>query len=74
MIPYEDLDKHFTAPRVISPFYGDDIKIPRKLKKKVKAFCGIHWGHLNNGQRLWYYMGKSNPDYKRFLIKQICES
>lgn len=73
MINYKDLDKYFTAPKVISPFYGD-VRIPRKLKKKVKVFCGVHWDGLTNGERLWYYMEKSNPDYKRFLIKKICES
>ena len=70
---YEDLEKHFTPPKRISPFY-DDNKIPRKLKKKVKCFCGIHYKGLTNGQRLWYYMENSNPDYKRYLIKMICTS
>lgn len=71
---YSELDKHFTLPnRSISPFYGEE-KLPRKLKKKVKKFCGIHWGGLTNGQRLWYYLEKSNPNYKSFLIKKICEN
>tara|TARA_B110000908_G_C9904719_1_gene292619 strand:- start:68 stop:292 length:225 start_codon:yes stop_codon:yes gene_type:complete len=74
MIRFEDLEKHFTAPAVISPFYGDDIKIPRRLKKKVKEWCWVHWGGLTNGQRLWYYMEKKCPDYKKFLIKQVCKS
>ena len=71
---YEDLEKHFTSPKRISPFYDDNVKIPRKLKKKVKCFCGIHYKRLTNGQRLWYYMENSNPDYKRYLIKMICTS
>jgi hypothetical protein len=69
---YENLEKHFTAPKVIYPFYKKDIKIPRKLKKKVKIFCGVHWQGLTNGQRLWHYMEKKNYDYKRYLIKIIC--
>jgi hypothetical protein len=69
---YENLEKHFTTPKQISPFYSDNIRIPRKLKKKVKCFCGVHWKRLTNGQRLWYYMEKCNNDYKRFLIKQVC--
>lgn len=73
MIKYEDLDKHFTAPEVISPFY-DGVRIPRKLKKKVKSFCGKSWVPLTNGQRLWYYLEKRNKNYKRFLIKKICET
>jgi len=44
---YENLEKHFTASKVISPFYGD-IRIPRKLKKQVKMFCGFHWEGLTN--------------------------
>ena len=34
------IDKHFTAPETISPFYGDS-RIPRKLKKKVKGVVFI---------------------------------
>jgi len=68
---YADLDIHFTAPSVISPFYKET-KIPRKLKKKVKSWCGIHWTGLSNGQRLWYYLECKNKNYKRYLIKQMC--
>jgi len=71
---YEDLEKHFTKPTRVSPFYDDDTKIPRKLKKRVKKFCGIHYKSLTNGQRLWYYMEKSNPLYKRYIIKMVCIS
>lgn len=67
---YEDLDKHFTLPKVIS---FSDNKIPRKLKKKVRVFCSVHWKSLSNGQRMWYYLGKSNPRYRTFLIKKICD-
>jgi hypothetical protein len=69
---YELLYKHFTAPKRISPFYNVT-RIPRKLKKKVKAFCWVHWEDLDNGKRLWYYLDKINPNYKRFLIKKICD-
>jgi hypothetical protein len=69
---YENLEKHFTSPKRVSPFYEDRIKIPRKLKKKVKDFCGVHWDGLTNGQRLWHYMEKFNNHYKTFLIKQVC--
>lgn len=71
MIPYKDLENHFTSPKIISPFYGD-IRIPRKLKKKVKKFCGTSWSGNTNANRLWYYMQKNNNDYKRYLIKQLC--
>jgi len=72
MIPYNELNKRFIAPPTISPFFNVK-RIPRKLKKKVKKFCSVHWDGLTDGQRLWYYLGKSNPDYKRFLIKHICD-
>lgn len=72
MIPYKDLEKHFTVPKKgASSFYENDIKIPRKLKKKVKKFCGTVWNGNSNGVRLWYYLESKNNDYKRFLIKQI---
>lgn len=57
----------------LSPFYFHDIKIPRKLKKKVKRWCGVHYNGLSNAQRLWYYMEYSNPIYKRKIIMSICD-
>jgi len=68
---YDDLGKYYTVPKRLSPFYVDDVRIPRKLKKKVKSFCGIQYERLSNAQRLWYYMEESNPNYRRFLIKMI---
>lgn len=67
-----NLEKHFTAPNTISPFYVNVIRIPRKLKKQVKKFCGVHWVRLTNEQRLWHYMEKQNKAYKAFLIGEIC--
>ena len=73
-IEYKDLDRHFTLrKKPISPFYGN-IKIPRKLKKKVKKYVGCHWIGSTNGERLWHYMEKNNMNYKIFLIKKICEN
>lgn len=73
-IAYKNLDKHFTLrKRSISPFYGN-IRIPRKLKKKVKKFCGVHYKNLKNGQILWFYLDHVNLNYKRFLIKHIIEN
>lgn len=79
MINYHELEKHFTLPvrmRVITGSYFNynlNYRIPRKLKKKVKKHCWIHWKSLSIQQRLWSYMEESNPDYKRFLIKMICK-
>lgn len=69
MIPYSELERHFTLPSVIG---FSNNKLPRKLKKKVKAYNGVSYNLLSNSQRLWSYLGYSNPDYKRFLIKIIC--
>jgi len=60
----------FTAPHIISPFFRVK-RIPRKIKKKAKKFCGVMWSDLDNGQRLWRFLDKRNPDYKRFLINEI---
>lgn len=71
-IKYSELEKHFSAPKVISPRYSYT-RMPRKLKKKVNAF--IHkkgYTFLTLNQRLWLYMGEQNPNYRTFLIKQIC--
>lgn len=70
-IKYRDLDSHFTESK--ESLFLSEPRIPRKLKKKIKVWCGIHWGGLDNGQKLWYYMEQSNPNYKKFLIKKICE-
>jgi len=59
----------YTAPKRISPFYTHK-RIPRKLKKKVKKYCGIHFGEVNSS--LCQYMGKDNLEYKQFLIHRIC--
>lgn len=67
----EDTNREFTTPTRLSPFYPIHARIPRKLKKKVKIYCGFSWDLLDNGQRLWYYLGCTNPKYKEFIIKEI---
>lgn len=64
--------KGFTEPKRMSPFY-DVKRIPRKLKKKVKSFCAIHWDILEDNQRLWYYLEDININYKHFLIRRLTE-
>ncbi len=83
IIDYNKLDKHFTAPKILSTIYDPNIKIPRKLKKKVKNFMTLRtfrslkkhtssiFNRLNNGERLWFYLENVNPNYKRFLIKKV---
>jgi len=60
----------YTAPKRISPFYTHK-RIPRKLKKKVKKYCGVDYGEVNSS--LWQYMEKDNLEYKWFLISKICK-
>jgi hypothetical protein len=55
----------------LSPYYNIN-RIPRKLKKKVKKFCGIHWYNLDNNQRMWYCL-ETKPKYKWRIILKICE-
>jgi len=73
-IPYENLDKCFTAPKVISPFfnYEKGTRVPRKFKKKWKHILNLKFNDFN--QNLWCILGYTNPNYKRFLIKRICDN
>ena len=72
-IPYNDLDRHFTSPKVISPFYsGDNIRFPRKFKKEWKHILKFKFATSN--QKLWWILDFTNPNYKRFLIKKICHA
>ena len=66
--------KGYVLPYKISPFYNPKERIPRKLKKKVKSFCGDMWSELNNGQRLWYYLESYNKEYKMFIIRKIVQN
>lgn len=75
IIKYEDLEKHFTRPVVISPFYSSKnfYKVPRKLKKKYRYLFSKANNDLTIQERLWYLLGIENPNYKSFLIKEICK-
>lgn len=68
---YNDLERHFTAPKVISPFFKGDRRVPRKFKKKWKHI--LCYDYLDLGQKLSYIQHLTNPDYNRFLIKVICQ-
>jgi hypothetical protein len=72
-IKYENLNNHFTLNKKGLSNFSRYNKVPRKLKKKIRNFCGIFYNSLEPKQRLWWYMEKSKPDYKRFLIKKICD-
>ena len=68
IIPYEDLDKHFKAPKDLNtkPFYSYK-RLPRKLKKSFKKQLIYNY---NINEMLWCYM---EINHKRFIIKKICE-
>lgn len=48
-------------------------RIPRKLKKKVKEFTGIHWNTSNLNSMLWYYLERNinTRKFKQSLINSI---
>lgn len=70
MIPYEDLEKHFSAPKVRI----NHSRVPRKFKKKWKHILqGNRYHFLTLNEKLWYIQGLTNQDYNRFLIKQVCK-
>ncbi len=75
IIPYEELDRHFTAPSSLKykPFWCCK-RVPRKFKKKWKHILqGDRYDFLTLNQKLWYILTIINPNYNRFLIKKLCE-
>lgn len=76
VIPYNELERHFTIPKNWKAgeqvFYENIRRVPRKFKKKHKNILqNKKYAHLNLSVKLWILI---NPDYKRFLIKKVCES
>lgn len=71
-IDYFDLERHFTAPKVISPFYGEIKRLPRKVKKDLNKLFFFKTT-LTLGQKMWYRLSIKNPDYVRYITKKICE-
>jgi hypothetical protein len=73
-ISYTELEKHFQAPKTVSAFYKFK-RMPRKMKKEWKKYTMngalINYEFLNINQKLWHMLGHTNPNYKRFLIKQV---
>ncbi len=64
----------YAAVKNLSPFYEYNIKLPRKLKKRMKKYLGVHWEGFSNGERLWHYLEHTNPEYKEFLINEMVEN
>lgn len=69
-IPYDELGKHFKEP------INKDVKrIPRKLKKKWNFILQSDYlKRFPLDVKLWYILEYTNPNYKRFLIKNIIEN
>lgn len=69
---YEDLDIHFKRPLLWIPnkqsFFAHYKRIPRKLKKEAKYKASTTLPLMN---KLWDVLYQKNPNYCRFLIKQI---
>ena len=70
-LEYDNLEKRFIEPN--KPFGYNVNRMPRKLKKKVKKYCGVFYKFLTTSQRLWQYLEKDCMYYKTFLIKKTIE-
>lgn len=75
---YEDLEKHFKEPKnwqAGRDVFNKDVKrVPRKFKKRWKnVLQNKHYSHFDLRVKLWIILGISNPNYKSFLIKKVCE-
>lgn len=74
---YNNLEQHFIAPKVISPFFGEVKRLPRKVKKLIKKFdvyMSDKTNMLSLGKKYWFYLSMTNPEYASFIVKQICKS
>lgn len=75
-IPYNELERHFTAPKnwqAGKEVFNKDVKrVPRKFKKKWESvFQNKNYSHFDLKVKLWIIL---DPEYKKFLIKKLCES
>ena len=72
---YETLEKHFTAPKNRISYK----RLSRKFKKKINKFILEGEYELRRAKdyelnvKMWYLRWYLNPDYNRFLIKEICK-
>jgi hypothetical protein len=71
---YKELDRHFTKPLPKGSGFFNCGRVPRKFKKKWKHILqGNRFDFLTLNQKLWYITSIINPNYNRFIIKQIIE-
>ena len=69
-IPYEELDKHFTAPKNLNerPFFSYK-RLPRKMKKKLKKLNVPYYLYKGNINILLWIVMEEN--YRRFIIHKL---
>lgn len=72
-IPYENLEKHYQVPKTFLKQTSHFVytRLPRKLKKEIKKKNYSSRHDIN--VKMWLLMQENNPNYHRFLIKQICK-
>ena len=69
---YQNLEKHFTLPKTTGYGFFECNRAPRKFKKKWKHILqGNRYDFLTLNQKLWFIQWHTNPNYNRFIIKQI---
>jgi hypothetical protein len=57
--------------QVINGGYFQHKKLPRKLKKKVKSFCGFYYKTMDVNVALWYYFSYNHPTIHQGIINRI---
>ena len=74
---YETLEKHFSSPKIINVYK----RLPRKFKKRINKFIFndnkfelVRAKDYELNKKMWYLGWFLNPDYNRFLIKEICKN
>jgi hypothetical protein len=74
---YDTLEKHFCAPKIKVVHK----RLPRKFKKKLNKFILegnkfelLRAKNYDLNTKMWYLGWFINPDYNRFLIKEICKN
>lgn len=64
--------KRFTAPKIISPFFSEIKRLPRKTKKDLNKLIKPY-NFLTLEQRMWYRLNVKNSAYTNYLISEICK-
>jgi hypothetical protein len=65
---FSTIEKRFTLPDRLSPFYYDIVRLPRKFKKKWKSVLRSKFGTTES--KRWTILGLENPAYVSCIIKK----